>query len=337
MSITQALDAPTSGRQPQLQIQALTPAIGAEIIGVDLSAPMSDETFAKVLDCWHQNLVILFRDQHLTEDDQVRFGERFGPPAVSHTQRYTTKNPAVMLISNIRENGRQIGALPDGEMHFHTDQCYQERPTMASILYALEIPSQGGNTLFANAYLAYETLPEAMKKSIEGRNALNAYDYDNASMKRGTKLGEGVPSYWHPIVRTHPATGRKALYVNRLMTVAIEGLPDAEGETLLNTLFDHQEQPQFIYEHIWRAACSGCPTSGGRAGAGRCFSSAAPTPPTGNWPRPLPPIARRSTKAAPRPWSSSASCTPPAPASPRTKRRHASCSSAPPRPAIRAA
>ena len=252
MSITQALDAPTSERPAQLRTRALTPAIGAEIIGVDLSAPMSDETFAKVLDCWHQNLVILFRDLRLTEDDQVRFGERFGPPAMSHTQRYTTKNPAVMLISNIRENGRQIGALPDGEMHFHTDQCYQERPAMASILYALEIPSQGGNTLFANAYLAYETLPEAMKKSIESRNALNAYDYDNASMKRGTKLGEGVPSYWHPIVRTHPATGRKALYVNRLMTVAIEGLPDAEGETLLNTLFDHQEQPKFIYEHIWR-------------------------------------------------------------------------------------
>ena len=199
-----------------------------------------------------ENLVILFRDQHLTEDDQVRFGERFGPPAVSHTRRYTTKNPAVMLISNIRENGQLIGALPDGEMHFHTDQCHQERPAMASMLYALEIPSAGGNTLFANAYLAYETLPAAMKQKIEGRNALNAYDYDNASMKRGTKPREGIPSYWHPIVRTHPATGRKALYVNRLMTVAIEGLPDAEGEALLSALFDHQEQPQFIYEHIWR-------------------------------------------------------------------------------------
>jgi taurine dioxygenase len=213
---------------------------------------MSEEVFANVLDCWHRNLVILFRDQHLTEDDQVRFGERFGPPAVSHTRRFTTKNPAVMLISNIRENGQPIGALPDGEMHFHTDQCYQERPAMASILYALEIPSQGGNTLFANAYLAYETLPGTMKQQIEGRNALNAYDYDNASMKRGTKLGEGIPSYWHPIVRTHPATGRKALYVNRLMTVAVEGLPDAESDALLNALFDHQEEPQFIYEHVWR-------------------------------------------------------------------------------------
>jgi taurine dioxygenase len=103
MSSTQAFE---ESRQPsEFRTEALAPAIGAEIIGVDLSAPTSDETFAKVLDCWHRNLVILFRDQHLTEDDQVRFGERFGPPAVSHTRRYTTKNPAVMLISNIRENG----------------------------------------------------------------------------------------------------------------------------------------------------------------------------------------------------------------------------------------
>ena len=252
MSVTQTFAESGSQQPPDLRTRALVPAIGAEIIGVDLSEPMSDAVFAAVLDCWHRHNVILFRDQHLSEDDQVRFGERFGPPAVSHTRRYTTKNPAVMLISNIRENGQLIGALPDGEMHFHTDQCHQERPAMASMLYALEIPSTGGNTLFANAYLAYETLPAAMKKSIEGRKALNAYDYDNASMKRGTKPREGIPSYWHPIVRTHPATGRKALYVNRLMTVAIEGLPDAEGDALLSALFDHQEQPQFVYEHVWR-------------------------------------------------------------------------------------
>jgi taurine dioxygenase len=253
MSITPAVEATTPRRASgELRTRALTPAIGAEIIGVDLSRPMTDEAFKIVLEIWHRHLVILFRDQHLTEDDQVRFGERFGPPAISHTRRYTTKNPAVMLISNIRENGELIGALPDGEMQFHTDQCHQERPAMASMLYSLEVPSQGGNTLFANAYLAYETLPGAMKKQIEGRKALNAYDYDNASMKRGTKLREGIPSCWHPIVRTHPATGRKALYVNRLMTVAIEGLSDSEGDALLNALFDHQEQPQFIYEHVWR-------------------------------------------------------------------------------------
>jgi alpha-ketoglutarate-dependent taurine dioxygenase len=252
MTTPQTFTAPAATSAAQFGSRALSPAIGAEIVGVDLSRPMSDATFAKVLDCWHENLVILFRDQDLTEDDQVRFGERFGPPAVSHTRRYTTKNPAVMLISNVRENGQLIGALPDGEMHFHTDQCHQERPAMASMLYSLEIPSAGGNTLFANAYLAYETLPETLKRKIEGRKALNAYDYDNASMKRGTKLREGIPSYWHPIVRTHPATGRKALYVNRLMTVAIEGLSDDEGDAVLNALFDHQEQPRFVYEHVWR-------------------------------------------------------------------------------------
>jgi taurine dioxygenase len=221
----------------------LTPTIGADIMGVDLSKPMNDEVFAKVLDTWHQSLVILFRDQHLTEDDQVRFGKRFGPPAVTHTKQYETQNPAVMLISNVRENGRLIGALPDGE---------QERPAMASMLYSLEVPSKGRNTLFANAYRAYETLPNSIKQKIDGRKALNAYDYDNASTRRGTKLREGVPSCWHPIVRTHPATGKKALYVNRLMTIQIEGMSQPESDELLNVLFHHQERREFIYEHVWR-------------------------------------------------------------------------------------
>jgi taurine dioxygenase len=235
-----------------VEARPLAPAIGAEIIGVDLSQPMSDGLFAKIRDIWHENLVILLRGQDLTENDQVRFGERLGPLAVTHTRQFTTKNPALMLISNVRENGQLIGALPDGEMHFHSDQCHQERPAMASMLYSLEVPSQGGNTLFANGYRAFETLPEGIKKRIEGRKALNAYDYGNASTKRGTRIKDGVPSYWHPVVRTHPATNRKALYVNRLMTLAIEGMPEAESEKLLKLLFDHQERSEFIYEHVWR-------------------------------------------------------------------------------------
>ncbi len=244
-------DAPALSSLP-FQTRPLSPALGTELIDLDLSAPMSDELFENVLATWHQNLVILLRDQHLTEDEQVRFAERFGPISMSTRGHYQSKNPAIMLISNIREDGKQIGALPDGEMHFHTDQCHQERPAMATMLYSIEVPSVGGNTLFANAYAAYETLPTAIKQRIEGRKALNAYDYDGASTRRGTKLREGVPAYWHPIVRTHPATGRKALFVNRLMTVAIEGLSDDEGEDVLNTLFDHQEQRTFVYEHVWR-------------------------------------------------------------------------------------
>jgi taurine dioxygenase len=244
-------DAPAPSSLP-FRTRSLSPAVGAELIGLDLSAPMSDALFESVRNAWHQHLVILIRDQHLTEDEQVRFAERFGAISMSTRGHFQSKNPAIMLISNIREDGKQIGALQDGEMQFHTDQCHQERPAMATMLYSIEVPSVGGNTLFANAYAAYETLPAAIKQKIEGRKALNAYDYDAAATTRGTKVREGVPAFWHPIVRTHPATGRKALFVNRLMTVAIEGLSDDEGGEILNTLFDHQEQRTFVYEHVWR-------------------------------------------------------------------------------------
>ena len=113
--------------------------------------------------------MILLRDQELSEEDEVRFAEKFGPPAKIHTPQFVRGHPAVMLISNIREDGKPIGALPDGEMHFHTDQCHQERPAMASMLYAIEVPSEGGNTLFANGYKAYETLPAEIKRRIDGR------------------------------------------------------------------------------------------------------------------------------------------------------------------------
>src|SRR6266508_5010419 len=253
MTMTHASSAAEAKAQPPvIHTRRLSPALGAEIMGVDLRQPLSDQTFKQIQDIWHENLVILLRDQKLSEEDQVRFAERFGALATIHTKQFVRKHPAVMLISNIREDGKQIGALPDGEMHFHSDQCHQEKPATASLLYALEVPSKGGNTLFANAYEAYETLPEDLKRKIKDRKALNAYDYDSAATQRGTKVKEGVPSYAHPAVRTHPVTGRKALYVNRLMTVRIEGLSDAESEELLQRLFDHQEQPQFIYEHVWR-------------------------------------------------------------------------------------
>jgi taurine dioxygenase len=233
-------------------VRPLSPALGAEIVGVDLGQEIDERTFAQIRDAWHEHLVILLRDQELSEEDQVRFAEKFGPPAVIHTKQFVRNHPAVMLISNIREDGKPIGALPDGEMHFHTDQCHQERPAMASMLHAIEVPRAGGNTLFANGYKAYETLPDAFKLRIAGRKALNAYDYDTAAMKRGTRLADGVPSCVHPVVRTHPATGRKALYVNRLMTVRIEGLPADESDVLLDTLFAHQERREFVYEHVWR-------------------------------------------------------------------------------------
>jgi taurine dioxygenase len=233
-------------------VRQLSPALGAEILGVDLRDPIDEGLKQKFLDAWHQHLVILLRNQTLDEDDQVRFAENFGPPAKTSSGRTFAgvKHPSVMLVSNIREDGKPIGALPDGEMHFHTDQCHQEVPAKATLLYAIEIPSKGGNTLFANAYAAYETLPEEIKRRIAGRRALNAYTTDTTL--RSTNYDDAKSSYWHPVARTHPASGRKALYVNRLMTREIEGLPRKESEAILQKLFDHQEQPKFVYEHVWR-------------------------------------------------------------------------------------
>ena len=157
---------------------------------------------------------------------QRRPSPRLGP-ASARPPRGDDIAGAIILISNIREDGKQIGAWPDGEMHFCTDQCHQEWPAMATMLYSIEVPSVGGNRPFANAYA--ETLPATIKQKIEGRKALNAYDYDAATTTRGTKVRKGVPAYWHSIVRTHPATGSKTLFVNRRMTLAIEGLSDEEG------------------------------------------------------------------------------------------------------------
>jgi taurine dioxygenase len=237
---------------PPLQTRPLSPALGLEALDVDLREPLPDARIAQLREAWYAGQILLLCDQTLSEEDQVRFAEYFGPPARTINVHNTGRHPAIMLISNIRKDGKPIGALPDGEMQFHTDQCYVERPAAASMLYAIEVPHIGGNTLFANAYLAYETLPAAIKQRIAGRKAINAYDYDNAATFRGTRLREGVPHYAHPVARTHPATGRKALYVNRLMTIAIEGLPQDESDELLNLLFDHQEQRRFVYEHVWR-------------------------------------------------------------------------------------
>jgi len=221
-------------------VRPLSPALGAEITGVDLREPIDAMLKQKLLDTWHEHQVILLRNQMLDEDAQVRFAETFGPPARSTSGRTFkgVKNPAVMLVSNIREDGKPIGALPDGEMHF----------AAATMLYAIETPSKGGNTLFANAYKAYETLPDDIKQRLAGRHALNAYTTDTTT--RSTNYEGANSSYWHPAVRTHPATKRKALYVNRLMTREIEGLPREESDALLQMLFDHQEQPQFVYEHV---------------------------------------------------------------------------------------
>jgi taurine dioxygenase len=235
-----------------MEVKAVSAAIGSEVSGVDLSQPLGDAAFKRIEQAWHDGLILLFRGQQLDEAQQVAFCQRFGTLAGvlnKHTGR--GHHPSVMYISNIRENGQLIGALPDGEMYFHSDQCYVEQPAMATMLYAMEIPSKGGDTLFANMYKAYDTLPGDLKKKLDGLKAENVYDYEASGTTRGSKIQEGSKHFAHPVFRTHPVTGRKALYVNRLMTDHIVGLPLAESNDILNFLFDHAEKPEFVYAHRW--------------------------------------------------------------------------------------
>jgi taurine dioxygenase len=244
-----------------LEIKPLSPALGAEIAGLDLRHELPAETVAAIIDAWHEHLVLLFRNQELTEDDQIRFARHFGalqkrtrPPEAINEYGHTKYPELTMLVSNIRDNGKLIGSLPDGEMHFHSDQCYLEKPAAGTFLYGIEVPSAGGDTLFLNMYKAYETLPAALKARVDGRKALNAYLYDSTTRAvNGAKIDfTAHPHYVQPIVRTHPATKRKALYVNRLMTFTVDGMEDDDGAALLNALFDHMERDEFIYAHHWR-------------------------------------------------------------------------------------
>jgi len=238
-------------------IRPLAPAIGAEIEGLDLRQELDEAAFQEVRAAWHERGILLFRGQSLDEDEELRFASRFGPIAPLVTRHDVKFKPGVMLVSNIRENGKEIGVLPDGEMYFHSDQCYAEKPLAATLLFAIEIPKIGGNTLFSNQYAAYETLPEEVKRRIAGLKAMNVYDYgSNATIRKGSLRAQAergeVPCFAHPIVRTHPETGRKALFLNRLMTDYVVGMDPAESDALLGYLFEHQEDRRFVYEHRWR-------------------------------------------------------------------------------------
>lgn len=234
-----------------LTVRPLSSALGAEISGVDLSRPISDAIFETIHDVWLKHEVILFRGQSLDEDQQIAFAERFGElQPVRTTPGLYKRNPYVLMVTNVVIDG-QKGALPDGEMQFHSDQCYYENPAMATMLFGIEVPPSGGDTLFSSATAVYESLPPATKSRIDGLQALNVYDYGNGATIKG-QFDENAPKFVHPVVRTHPETGRKGVYVNRLMTDHILGLARADSDALLEELFLQIEKPQFIYSHKWR-------------------------------------------------------------------------------------
>lgn len=237
------------------QVNRLNDALGYRITQVDLRESLTKEQVESLLQMLYDECVLCFPDQHLTDEEQVRFGQQFGQLQEKLGQYRIKSHPCVMYITNEKENGEYVGALPDGEMLFHSDTCYLKAPVMGSILYAMNVPANGGDTLFANMYKAYEALPEPEKQQLDGLFAENCYDpgkSDYATTRASSDYrSETERCYAQPVILPHPITGRKALYVNRVMTRRIIGLPEEESERLLHRLYAHQEQEWFQYRHQW--------------------------------------------------------------------------------------
>jgi taurine dioxygenase len=234
-----------------ITVTPLSDAIGAAITDVDLSEEVDAETVAAIKQAWLDNIIIVFPGQDITDDEQEIFCRNFGELELVRTTTSIDKDhPSIMMITNVKDSGKPT-ALEDGEMMFHYDQCYYEQPSMGSTLYAIEIPDEGGNTLFASCIKAYDALSGDWKQRIEGLRALNYYDYARNPTMRPDDVNPDVPQWTHPVVRVHPETGKKAIYVNRLMSILIEGLSAEESDEILNFLFDHIEKPEFVYEHVW--------------------------------------------------------------------------------------
>lgn len=249
--------------------------LGAEISGVDLSQPIDDATFAQIADAFFSNEVAFFRNQRLTPAQQVAFTRRFGI-LEQHVRKESRLDecPEIFVVSNILdEKGKAIGSQDAGRF-WHSDLSYKREPSMLSILYALEAPVKDGRTLgdtgFASTTAAYDALPDAMKerlKAMKNVHSYRAYRLKNARAQQeelargGRAIQEhmpteeqlkSVPDVETPVVRTHPVTKRRGLFINEAHTSAMAGMPKAEGDALLAELYAHMVQPEFIYTHRWQ-------------------------------------------------------------------------------------
>jgi len=232
---------------------------GAEIRGVDLNT-LGDRQFEVIEQAIHDHLVILFRGQNLGNAELIALGKRFGelePPGTSIIGKpYIDEHPDILVISNIVEGGQPQGNLGAGEAIWHTDMSYREKPISYAILNAVELPPSGGNTYFANQYLAYDTLPDVLKAKLEGCMLIHDETYNSAGqLRKGFREvtdPREAPGAHHPVFRTHPETGKKALYLGRRSNAYIIGLGLEESERLLDELWAHASLPEFVWGHEWR-------------------------------------------------------------------------------------
>jgi taurine dioxygenase len=244
----------------EFNVEPTGKSIGADIEGVDLSRDLDPATCEKIGQAWWQHLVLRFRGQRLTDSDLERFSARFGKldrmPVLSSKTIDTTGSPYVTVISNVVVDGKPIGDLGDAEALWHTDMSYNDVPPMGSALYALEVPPAGGETGFCNMYLAFEMLPAAMRKRVSALQCKHDSSRNSTGMLRvgysDAQDPRECPGAVHPLVRTHPVTGRSALFLGRRRNASIVGLPLAESETLLDELWAHATRPEFTWHQEWR-------------------------------------------------------------------------------------
>jgi taurine dioxygenase len=234
-------------------------ALAAEISGVDLRS-VSDGDFDRIHRAWVDNLVLLFRNQALSDDDLIAFSRRFGAldwaPVQETGRRFVDGHPEIYVVSNVIENGEPIGSLGAGEAVWHTDMSYIPDPPKASMLYALEVPPEGGNTGFVNMYAAYQALPAELKRRIEGLQLKHDGTYNSGGYVRlgVAAVDDPVNSVGavHPLVCTHPESGRRALYLGRRRNAYIVGLPLAESEALLDELWSYASREELTWYNKWR-------------------------------------------------------------------------------------
>jgi len=240
-----------------ITVVPLSDACGAEIFGIDMREKPSLKNVELIYEAWLKHLVIVIRGQlGISPADQKMFCGNFGKigeynrPKERQHPKYASEE--IMLVSNVREDGRVIGAHPDGEMMWHTDTPYLRSPHKATTLYGVEIPKVGGNTLFSNQYMVYEALPKRIKKKLAGMSAMNCYEF-GTTVKTFEKYDRSaVPHHPHPIFRKHPETGRISVYVCPLMTEEIVGMDQEESIKILDEIYQLQSRPQFVYAHKWK-------------------------------------------------------------------------------------
>ena len=245
----------------RIVVKPMSPACGAEISGVDLTKELSADVVRQIQDAWNEHLVLVFRGQTLSQEDQLRFAKHFGPLAQrkkapeqlrDRAEGVLQIDPHVLLVSNKMIDGVPVGAFGDGEMWYHIDSGYSERPYAYTFLYGVELPSSGGDTLFSNMYKAYAALPDSLRQKIAGRKALHVHEYKrNEKVTVSTDLSN-TPHWYHPVVISHPKTGRPSLFVDRLMTARIEGVSQAESDDILAKLYEIGEREEFVYAHKWQ-------------------------------------------------------------------------------------